>query len=147
MTAAIQMPTHFAGATSRPATSRPVTMRPATSRPAPSRPVGVPATHLRLTRRGRAVITTLAAVPLVIGAFLFAINGGGAVATGSSEHTQFSYVTVHSGQSLWSIAEKIAPSADPRDVIADIVSLNQLQSAVVTPGQRIAIPAEYSAGH
>ena len=124
MTAAIQMPTHFAGATSRPA--------------------GEPSTHLRLTRRGRAVLTTLAAVPLVIGAFLFAVNGGGAIATGSSTHTQFAYVTVHSGQSLWSIAEKVAPSADPRDVIADIVSLNQLQSAVVTPGQRIAIPAQYS---
>ena len=64
MTAAIQMPTHFAGATSRTA--------------------GAPTAHLRLTRRGRAVITTLAAVPLVIGAFVFAINGGGAVATGSS---------------------------------------------------------------
>ena len=127
MTAAIQMPTHFSGATSRDA--------------------GVPTTHLRLTRRGRAVITTLAAVPLVIGAFLFAMNGGGAAATGSSTHTQFVYVTVHSGQSLWSIAEKVAPSADPRDVIADIVSLNQLQSAVVMPGQRIAIPEQYSAGH
>ena len=126
MTAAIQMPTHFSGATSRDA--------------------GVPTTHLRLTRRGRAVITTLAAIPVVIGAFLFAMNGGGAVATGSSAHTQFEYVTVHSGQSLWSIAERVAPTADPRDVIADIVSLNQLQSAVVTPGQRIAIPEQYSAG-
>ena len=126
MTAAIQMPTHFAGATSRAA--------------------GVPATHLRLTRRGRAVITTLAAVPLVIGAFVFAMNGGGAIATGSDTHTQFASVTVHSGQSLWSIAERGAPTADPRDVIADIVSLNQLQSAVVTPGQRIAIPEQYSAG-
>ena len=54
-------------------------------------------------------------------------------------------MTVQSGQSLWSIAEKVAPSADPRDVIADIVSLNQLQSAVVTPGQRIAIPSEVRA--
>ncbi|HEY2557153.1 MAG TPA: LysM peptidoglycan-binding domain-containing protein [Diaminobutyricibacter sp.] len=127
MTAAIQMPTHFAGASSRPA--------------------GTATTHLRLTRRGRAVITSLAAVPLVVGAFLFAMNGGGAIATGPTAHTQFAYVTVHSGQSLWSIAEKVAPSADPRDVIADIVSLNQLQSAVVTPGQRIAIPAQYGAGH
>ncbi len=127
MTAAILMPTHFAGATSPVA--------------------GAQTTHLRLTRRGRAVITTLAAVPLVIGAFVFAINGGGAVANGSGTHTPFAYVTVHSGQSLWSIAEKIAPTADPRDVIADIVSLNQLQSAVVTPGQRIAIPEQYGAGH
>jgi hypothetical protein len=29
-------------------------------------------------------------------------------------------------------------------VIADIVSLNQLDSAVVSPGQRIAIPTQYA---
>ncbi len=124
MTAAIQMPTRYT---------------------AVSPSASVPTTRLRLTRRGRVVITTLAAVPLVIGAFLFALNSGGALATGSSAHTTFEYVTVQSGQSLWGIAEKVAPSADPRDVIADIISLNQLQSAVVTPGQRIAIPSQYSA--
>nr|WP_271176501.1 LysM peptidoglycan-binding domain-containing protein [Leifsonia poae] len=101
-------------------------------------------TRLRLTRRGRAVLTTLASVPLVIGALLFALNSGGAVATGDQTHVTFQQVTVQSGQSLWSIAEKVAPGADPRDVIADIVSLNQLDSAVVSPGQRIAIPTQYS---
>ncbi|WP_223690892.1 LysM peptidoglycan-binding domain-containing protein [Leifsonia poae] len=100
-------------------------------------------TRLHLTRRGRVVFTSLAAVPLVIGALVFALNGGGAAASGEQAHVQFHYVTVSSGQSLWSIAEKVAPSADPRDVIADIVSLNQLDTAVVSPGQRIAIPAQY----
>jgi hypothetical protein len=100
-------------------------------------------THLRLTRRGRVVLTSLAAIPLVIGALVFALNGGGAAASGDRAHVQFQYVTVESGQSLWSIAEKVAPSADPRDVIADIVSLNQLDTAVVSPGQRLAIPAQY----
>jgi hypothetical protein len=99
--------------------------------------------RLRLTRRGRAVLTTVAAVPLVAGALFFAINGGGAVASGDQAQVRFQYVTVESGQSLWSIAERVAPSADPRDVIADIVSLNQLDSAVVSPGQRIAIPSQY----
>ncbi|MFF1878766.1 LysM peptidoglycan-binding domain-containing protein [Leifsonia sp. NPDC058230] len=101
------------------------------------------ATRLRLTRRGRVVLTSLAAIPLVVGALFFALNGGGAVATGDQVNVQFHYVTVESGQSLWSIAETVAPSADPRDVIADIVSLNQLESAVVSPGQRIAIPSQY----
>ena len=100
--------------------------------------------RLRLTRRGRAVLTTLAAIPLIVGALAFALNGGGAAASGDQARVHFQYVTVESGQSLWSIAEKVAPSADPRDVIADIVSLNQLDTAVVSPGQRLAIPTEYS---
>lgn len=102
-------------------------------------------TRLRLTRRGRAVVTSLVSVPLIAGALVFALNGGGAFASGQQTHVAFAHVTVQSGQSLWSIAEKVAPSADPRDVIADIVSLNQLHSAVVTPGQRIAIPSKYGA--
>ncbi|MDQ1575751.1 MAG: hypothetical protein QOH55_901 [Microbacteriaceae bacterium] len=86
----------------------------------------------------------MAAVPLVVGALFLALNSGGAVATDTSSAVPFRYVTVQSGQSLWSIAAGVAPSADPRDVIADIVSLNQLQSAIVTPGQRVAIPAQYA---
>jgi len=100
--------------------------------------------RLRLTRRGRAVVTALLSLPLIAGALVFALNGGGAIASGQQTHVSFTYATVQSGQSLWSIAEKVAPSADPRDVIAAIVSLNQLHSAVVTPGQRIAIPSEYA---
>ena len=100
--------------------------------------------RLRLTRRGRAVITALVSVPLIVGALVLALNGGGALASAQQTHVSFASVTVQSGQSLWSIAEKVAPTADPRDVIADIVSLNQLHSAVVTPGQRIAIPSQYS---
>ena len=106
-------------------------------------PVGA-RTRLRLTRRGRVVLTTLASVPLIVGALVFALNGGGAAASGDQAHVQFHYVTVESGQSLWSIAEKVAPSADPRDVIADIVSLNQLDTAVVSPGQQLAIPTQYA---
>jgi hypothetical protein len=100
--------------------------------------------RLRLTRRGRAVITSLISVPLIAGALVFALNGGGAIASGQQTHVSFTYATVQSGQSLWRIAEKVAPNADPRDVIADIVSLNQLHSTVVSPGQRIAIPSTYS---
>jgi LysM repeat protein len=106
--------------------------------------VSAPTTRLRLTARGRAVFTTLAAVPLVIGALAIALNGGSALASapGGGSAT-FTYVTVASGQSLWELAEAIAPTADPRDVIADIVNLNQLQSEDVQPGQRLALPATF----
>ena len=101
--------------------------------------------HLRLTQRGRAVFTTLAAVPLVIAAFLFAINGGNATATVDDAPAQdYQYVTVVTGQSLWEVAGDIAPAADPRDVVAEILSFNGLSSADLFPGQRLALPPEYS---
>ena len=110
-----------------------------------ARPVALPVVRARLhlTRRGRAVFTTLAALPIVVGAFVFAINGGIAAAGGEQAGQSFSYVTVESGQSLWQLAETLAPTADPRDVIADIVSLNQLTGTDIEPGQRLAIPAQY----
>lgn len=119
-------------------------------------------THLHLTRRGRIVFTIMAAVPLIIGALAFALNGGIAAATGQGasagigagpgagsdavtvDATAFEYVTIYSGQSLWQVAETLAPTADPRDVIAEIVSLNQLSSEAVQPGQRLALPTKYS---
>jgi hypothetical protein len=100
--------------------------------------------HLRLTRRGRVVLTTLAAIPVALGALFFAVNGGGAVATDSSSGATFDYITVSSGESLWQIAGEVAPNADPREVISDIVHLNQLPSSEVQAGARIAIPLEYS---
>lgn len=102
-------------------------------------------TRLRLTRRGRAVITMLTAVPLIVGAAAFALNGGGALASGHAADASFGHVTVSSGQSLWQIAERVAPSADPRDVVAAIVDLNQLPNSTVMPGERLAIPSQY--GH
>ena len=114
-----------------------------TLRAVPALPEGA-RVRLRLTRRGRAVLSALVALPLVIGALVFALNGGGAIASGEQTHASFQYVTIESGDSLWSIAERVAPNADPRDVIADIVSLNGLESAVVSPGQQLAVPAKYS---
>ncbi|SKB01830.1 LysM domain-containing protein [Agreia bicolorata] len=103
--------------------------------------------RLRITRRGRVVLAALASIPLIAGMVALALFGANsAVADGaeSSAATQtFDYVTIQAGETLWALAEEIAPSADPRDVIADIVSLNQLPSAEVQPGQKLAVPNEY----
>lgn len=104
----------------------------------------VRASHLRLTRRGRLVLTTLVALPLVAATGAFALTGGVAVASNSSSSTTFEYVQVASGQSLWQLAESIAPGADPRDVVSDLLHFNQLGSADVHPGQQLALPAKYS---
>ena len=103
--------------------------------------------HLRLTKRGRAVFTTLAALPLVIAAFLFALNGGSASASLESSvqpGVEYTYVTIAAGESLWAIAEDIAPAADPRDVVNDILEFNGMSSAELFPGQRLALPTQYA---
>ena len=105
----------------------------------------LPTSRLRLTKRGRAVVTTLAALPLVIAALIFALNGGPATATVDDAPAQsYEYVTVVAGQSLWEVAGDIAPAADPRDVVADILSFNGMSSAELFPGQRLALPPQYS---
>lgn len=98
-------------------------------------------TRLRLTRRGRAVVAALVSLPLVLGLLGVVLNGGVAAA-GSS--TGPSTVTVEAGQSLWSLAEEIAPDAPTADVVADLVALNALEGASVLPGQVLIIPAGYA---
>lgn len=93
---------------------------------------------LRLTRRGRIVMGGLVAIPVVAVSMLLAAPG--ALAESEVTDNDFEYMTVLSGDTLWGIAEAIAPDADPRDVVAEIMSLNQLGSASLTPGQEIAIP-------
>ncbi|MHC5796688.1 LysM peptidoglycan-binding domain-containing protein [Lacisediminihabitans sp. FW035] len=100
--------------------------------------------HLRITRRGYALLTLVVAAPLVIAAVGFAVNGGGAAAGADASSVVFEHVTVQPGESLWQLAGEIAPSSDPRDVVSDIVQLNQLNSAEVQPGQSLAVPLKYS---
>lgn len=98
-----------------------------------------PTPRLRITKRGRRVLAALVALPIVIAAFSFALNSGGATATDSALSNDFSYVTIASGQSLWQLAAQVAPNRDPRDVVDAIVALNHLQGEI-QPGQRIALP-------
>lgn len=101
-------------------------------------------TPMRLTRRGRIALGTVIAVPLLFGAYLVGVGASQADAEVSVTTVSFEYVTVMPGDTLWSIAGTIAPTADPQQVIDDIRRLNQLDSSVVQPGQRIAIPVTYS---
>ncbi|WP_331710500.1 LysM peptidoglycan-binding domain-containing protein [Microterricola viridarii] len=97
-----------------------------------------------MTSRGRVVFTTLVALPIVAGALMFAVNGGGAVAGDASQQgASFDYISVPPGESLWTLAVDLAPQADPRDVIAAFIELNQLDSSQVQAGQRLAVPAGY----
>lgn len=130
-----------------------------TSVPSPTRAAGAAAqratravagssTRLRLTVRGRRVLAVLAALPAVIALSAAVLGGGAALASrdAGAPAGAFSTVTVAAGESLWTIAEEVAPDRDPRDVVDELVRLNALDTVVVQAGQRLAIPAAYETG-
>lgn len=101
---------------------------------------------LRLTRRGRIVLigiplAVLAALLLSLAGFLTSPAKAADSAAGLSV-TPTVTVTVQAGQSLWAIAGAAAPERDPRDVIADIVQLNNLTAGGVVPGQQLFVPTQ-----
>ena len=97
--------------------------------------------QFRLSRRGRQIRTAVVLALLITGGNAVAqFNSAQASGTSTITQVHFKYATVRSGESLWQLAERYAPNQDPRDFIADVVSLNQLKSSEVTPGQRIALP-------
>jgi LysM domain len=100
---------------------------------------------LRLTRRGRFVFF---GVPLILLAALILSFSGflSAPAKAADSPDQLSVtptisVTVQPGETLWAIAGSVAPERDPRDVVADIVQLNNLDAARVMPGQQLFVPS------
>lgn len=104
-----------------------------------------PAMRVRLTKRGRMVFGALATA-LVAGllACVAAIAAPQALASNSAGGQEFHYVVAQPGASLWSLASTLDPSADPRDLVAEIVQLNQLDGSGVQAGQPIAVPLRYS---
>ncbi|HEX5858625.1 MAG TPA: LysM peptidoglycan-binding domain-containing protein [Microbacterium sp.] len=104
------------------------------------------APRLRLTVRGRRVLAFVAALPAVIALSFAMVAGGSAIAARDdiAPSASFETVTVMGGDTLWSLAADIAPTADPRDVVDAIARLNALDGVTIEPGQRLAIPAEYA---
>jgi len=114
-------------------------------RPSDTRPVAAsPRPHLHITRRGRLVLTTSVVLAVLATVLGFVLTGGGAVATSTPGNVHFQHVTVAAGETMWQVAESVAPDADPRDVIADVQQLNNLDSSELLPGQSLAIPLKYS---
>jgi hypothetical protein len=95
---------------------------------------------LRLTRRGRLLLTTVSV--LVFGAAIAVL--GLRVAGVLDPEPRFDHtiqVEVGAGQTLWSIAQETNPTVDPAVVVEEIADLNNLRtSADVIPGQTLQIP-------
>ena len=120
----------------------PVPLRPvAGPRPAGARVVRPAGGGLRLTRRGRlavAAAVVLIAVLTLIGTVSRVGALAGSPAVPASAPAQ---VVVAPGETLWSIAERVAPHTDPRTVVAEIRSLNHLSGTDVRAGQTLLLRA------
>lgn len=105
-----------------------------------------------LTRRGRLARTLLVlSLSVVLGAG-FAMNAGAGDAlsaakiNGSSDSVSdaksYVVVTVASGETLWSLASKMADGGDVQALVAEIASANSLKGVDVTAGQKLRIPVK-----
>lgn len=94
---------------------------------------------LRLTRRGRLLLTCTAASALT--AAVVALTGAVAGATAGHQEVRVPAVhTVLAGQTMSSIATRWAPEQDWREVAAEIVRINGLSSMHLQAGQRLTLP-------
>ncbi len=99
---------------------------------------GRASTGVRLTRRGR-VVLLVGALSLALALFTFL--GAPAASTDRDRHVPATTVVVQPGQTLWEIAQSVAPQEDPREVIAAIVELNALSdTGAIRAGQPLYVP-------
>ena len=97
---------------------------------------------LRLTRRGRVVVSAVAALLVTVMSLLAA---GAAQATNHGPSPRGArqnlvQVVVRPGQSLWSVAESADPDQVTRAIIQQIIDLNSLSGDTVAAGQQLWVP-------
>ena len=94
---------------------------------------------LRLTGRGRLVLW-LVAIVMIVGAVLVTSR---AAADGPQSAQQVERHVVQPGETMWQIAADVAaPGQDVRDVVFDLVRLNELPDAGLMAGQVIVVPRD-----
>jgi LysM repeat protein len=93
---------------------------------------------VRLTRRG-VVVVTVAVLALAVALLWVARLSAPSSAASSHPSTAVpvvaSMVTVRAGDTLWSIADQVAPHRDPRAEIATLQRLNHLAGVDLQAGQ------------
>ena len=94
-----------------------------------------------LNRRGRLARTLVILSLAIVMVATFAFSAG-AGSTDSMAATPDSYVTVvvGPGESLWSLAGRMAGDGDARSLIEEIMAVNSLATPDVQAGQSLRIP-------
>lgn len=97
---------------------------------------------LRLTRRGRIVVTLL-----LVALFLVALTWAGDQSAasdgpaGTDPGQPTRTVVVSKGDTLWAIAGEAAPGRDIREVMHEIRVMNALPGPELAEGQELVVPA------
>jgi Tfp pilus assembly protein FimV len=84
---------------------------------------------------------TAAICAVALAAVLLSPLAAGAVRRGeASDPPPQRVVVVRAGDTLWSIARRVRPDADPRDTVEAIVETNPVDAGSLVPGQSLAVP-------
>ncbi len=65
----------------------------------------------------------------------------GAIGASEPHRVARTAYVVRAGDTLWSIAEHLAPGQDPRPVVDAIASVNRVDAGGLIPGQTLLIPS------
>ena len=102
---------------------------------------------VRLTRRGRLVVTGLVLLVAIVTATLLWMTAAGSVQASSrggpaprSPYQGLTQVVVQPGQTLWSIAAAAEPSANAWAVVQQIIEVNAMNGPQVRAGEQIWVP-------
>jgi Tfp pilus assembly protein FimV len=97
-------------------------------------PADMERTYVRRRRTVAVVATALIAV-------LMSPLAAGAVRRGEpSAPAAQQVVVVQQGDTLWSIARRVRPSDDPREVASEIAAVNGVQPGALTVGASLVVP-------
>ena len=95
---------------------------------------------VRLNRRGRLARTFVVLSLAVVLASVFGLKAGAGTTDAVGAPTSFIEVTVAPGDTLWSLASRMADGGDVRAMVDEISSVNSLATAELQAGQKVRIP-------
>jgi hypothetical protein len=116
---------------------------------APSVRAAARSVPVRLTRRGRITVGLVAVIAIIAVASMAALvwlavadsaQAAGQVARGTAANHAMMRVVVRPGDTMWGIAVRADPSADPRAVIQQIIDDNGLRGTAIQAGQVLWVP-------
>ena len=97
--------------------------------------------QVHLTRRGRTLLLMVLVAVLFAAFSLGRANTQAAPTATNAPVAAVEQITVQAGESLWAVARRVAPENDPREVMAQIRRLNDLEGSALQVGQQLLLPA------
>jgi len=117
-----------------------LTLSPYSSKVSVNQALSAVPSGVHLNRRGRLARTfVVLSLAIVLGSVVSAKAGAGTSAAPAAAGS-FITVTVAPGDTVWSLANRLASGGDVRSLVAEIISINSLSSVDVATGQKLRIP-------